>query len=68
MRDGWYVMNCNEHKSVGTPRIVFYVNENKVTFFHSFGVAHIPKGIKMFIGNKIVDILVLDLLTSCLKV
>ena len=43
------------------------MNDNKVTFAHSFGVAHIPKAIKMFIGNKIVNIFVLDLLIASLK-
>ena len=29
-----------------------YVNDNNVTYFDSFGVEHIPKEIKTFIGNK----------------
>ena len=29
-----------------------YVNNNNVTYFGSFGVEHIPKEIKRFIGNK----------------
>ena len=29
-----------------------YVNDNNVTYFDSFGVEHIPKEIKQFIGNK----------------
>ena len=29
-----------------------YVNDNNVTYFDSFGVEHIPKEIKKFIGNK----------------
>ena len=29
-----------------------YVQNNKVTYFNSFGVEHIPGEIKVFIGNK----------------
>ena len=29
-----------------------YVNDNNVTYFDSFGLEHIPKEIKKFIGNK----------------
>ena len=29
-----------------------YVKNNDVTYFDSFGVEHIPKEIKAFIGNK----------------
>ena len=28
------------------------MNVNNATYFHSFGVEHIPKEIKKFIGNK----------------
>ena len=31
-----------------------YVQNNDVTYFDSFGVEHIPKEIKTFIGNKII--------------
>ena len=33
-------------------RIAFYVNDNNVTFFHSFKVEHIPKEIRKLIANK----------------
>ena len=29
-----------------------YVSYNNVTYFDSFGVEHIPKGIRKFTGNK----------------
>ena len=29
-----------------------YALNNNVTYFHTFGVEHIPKEIKKFIGNK----------------
>ena len=30
----------------------FYVNGNNVIYFDNFGVEHIPKEIKKFLGNK----------------
>ena len=39
-------------KSTGTHCIAFYVNGNNIIYFDSFGVDHIPKEIKKFIGNK----------------
>ena len=33
-------------------RIALYVSDNNVTNFDSFGVEHIPKEIKKFIGNQ----------------
>ena len=32
--------------------VVLYVQNNNVTYFHSFGVEHIPKEIEPFIGSK----------------
>ena len=52
MKDGAYVINLDEFKSIGTHWIVLYVHNNNVTCFDSFGVEHIPKEIKKFIGNK----------------
>ena len=37
---------------IGTHWVALYVQNNDVTYFHSFGVEHIPKEIKTFIGNK----------------
>ena len=31
---------------------MLFVSNNNVTYFDSFGVEHIPKEIKMFMGNK----------------
>ena len=39
-------------KLIGTHRIALYVNAKNATYFDSFGVKHIPKEIKTFIGNK----------------
>ena len=37
--------------NIRTHWVAFYV-QNNVTYFDSFGVEHIPKEIKTFIGNK----------------
>ena len=43
IEDGAYVINL---------WIALYALNNNVTYFHTFGVEHIPKEIKKFIGNK----------------
>ena len=47
IKDGAYVINLDEFKSIGTHWIALYI-----TYFVSFGVEHIPKEIIKFIGNK----------------
>ena len=47
-----YVINLVEYESIETHWIALYVNDNNVTYFHSFGVEHIPKEIIKFIENK----------------
>ena len=50
--------NLGEYKSLGTRWIVLYANgNNKIAsynaiYFNSFGVEHIPKEVKKFIGNR----------------
>ena len=44
IKDGVYVINLDEFKSLGTHQIALYVNNN-VTYFDSFGVKHVPKEI-----------------------
>ena len=46
IKDGAYVLNLDEYKSVGTHCIALYVNDDNITYFDSFGVEHIPKEIK----------------------
>ena len=53
IKDGAYVINLDEFKSIGTHWIVLYVNGNSIIYFDSFGAEHIPKEIKKFIRNKI---------------
>ena len=52
IKDGAYVINLDEYTDIGTHQIALYVLNNDVTYFDSFGVKHIPKEIKKFIGNK----------------
>ena len=52
IKDGSYVVNLDEFKSIGTHWIALYVNGNNIIYFDSFWVGHIPKEIKKFIGDK----------------
>ena len=52
IKSGVYIINLNESESIGTYWIALYINDNNVTYFDSFGVEHISKEIKKFIGNK----------------
>ena len=62
IKDGAYGINLDEFKSVGTHWIALSVNVNNIIYFDSFGVEHIPKGIKKSIGNKNIMISSLDTL------
>ena len=46
IKDGTYVVNLDEYKSIGTHWITFYINGDNVTYFDSFGIENIPKEIK----------------------
>ena len=52
IKDGEYVINLDEYKSLGTYWIALYVNANNMVYFDSFRVEHIPKEIKKLIGSK----------------
>ena len=52
MIDGAYVINLDEYADVGTHWIALFCNRNQIVYFDSFGVKHVPKEIKEFIGNK----------------
>ena len=51
IKDGAYVINLTEYRSIGTHWITLYANANNIVYLNSFGVEHIPKAIKKFIGN-----------------
>ena len=52
MKDGGYVINLDEYYDIGTHWIALYVNNETVTYFDSFGIEHIPKEVKKFIGRR----------------
>ena len=52
IRDEVYIINLDEYSDIRTHWIALHVQNNDVTYFGSFGVKHIPKEIKTFIGNK----------------
>ena len=51
-KDGAYIINLDEYSDIRTHWIALYILNNNVTYFDSFGVEHIPKEIRTFIGNK----------------
>ena len=52
IKDGTDIINLDEYSDIGTRWVALYVRNNDVTYFHSFGVEHIPKEIKTFVNNK----------------
>ena len=52
IKDGAYVNNLDEYSNIGTHWIALYVNNKTATYFDSFGIEHIPKEVKRFIGNR----------------
>ena len=52
IKDAAYVINLDQYAYVGTHWVALFCNRNKIVYLDSFGVEHIPKEIKKFIGNK----------------
>ena len=52
IKNGACVINLDEYEDVGINWIAFYVKNNEMTYFDSFGVEHVPKEIKKFIEHK----------------
>ena len=52
IKDAEYVINLDQYAYVGTHWVALFCNRNKIVYLDSFGVEHIPKEIKKFIGNK----------------
>ena len=52
IKDGAYIINLDEFSDIGAHWMALYARNNNVTYFDSFGVEHIPREIKTFIGNK----------------
>ena len=43
IKKGAYVINLDEYENTGTPWVSLFVKANKVIYFDSFGIEHIPK-------------------------
>ena len=54
VKDEAYMINFDQYESIGTHWIALYVDVEKLTYFDSFGVEHIPKEFTKFIGNNII--------------
>ena len=52
IKDWVYIINLDHYESIGTHWIALYVNAENMPYFDSFGVKHISKEIRKFIGNK----------------
>ena len=52
-KDRAYIINLDEYSDIGIHWVALHV-QNHINYFHSFGVEHIPKEIRTFIGNKII--------------
>ena len=53
IKDGEYVIYLDEYSDIATHWVALYVHNNDVTYFDSFGVERIPKGIKAFIDSSL---------------
>ena len=52
IKNGAYVINLDEYSDIGTHWIALYVNNKTVTYFGSFGIEHIAKQVRKFVGNR----------------
>ena len=52
IKKGAYAINLDEYENTGTHWVSLFVKANKVIYFDSFGIEHIPEEINKFIGNK----------------
>ena len=83
IKKGAYVINLDEYENTGTHWVSLFVKANRVIYFDSFGIEHIPEEINKFIGNKKIKASIfriqaydsimsgyfsIDLLIICLKV
>ena len=47
-----HTINLDEYAEVGTHWIALFCNQNETLYFDIFGVGHVPKEVKEFVGNK----------------
>ena len=52
IKDEAYTINLDEFESIGIHWIALYVNGNNIIYFDRFGVEHISKEIRKFLGDK----------------
>ena len=45
------MINLDDYSDIGTHWVALYLKNNDFTYFDSFGVEHIPKESKKFIGH-----------------
>ena len=43
IKDVTYIINLDEHESIGTHWIALYINTKNITYFDNFEVEHIPE-------------------------
>ena len=53
IKKGAYVINLDKSENTGTHWVSLFVKANKVIYFDSFGIEHIPKEINKFSNNNI---------------
>ena len=46
IKDRIYLINLDKYANTGTYGIYFYNENSKVVYFDSFGVKHLPRGLK----------------------
>ena len=56
-----YIINTDEYADAGTHWVALYVKNDEITYFDSFGIEHVPKEIKKFIGHK-------DIITNIFRI
>ena len=55
IKKGAYLINLDEYENIGTHWISLFVKANKVIYFDSFVIEHIPKEINKFINNNNIE-------------
>ena len=55
IKKGAYIINLDEYGNTGTHWVSLFVKANKVIYFDSFGIEHIPKEINKFINNNNIE-------------
>ena len=51
-RDGGYVVNLDDMGKAGTHWVAIFINDDRATYFDSFGVEHMPREVVRFLRNK----------------